>query len=517
MKRITTTALLLAMLLSLYGCGGGENPEKENVDTDNTTTQTESTETETETEDLFAAYRNINLGGRTVHISVSSNISEGGGGMPSSYPYIAGPEEMTGEAVADSVYTRNQNVEELLSCKLEHIALDLEYDKVQPYIENMVISGDTAIDYYVNDQFGLLHCGVKGYLLDLNKKENFTDYYFDFASGAYYYDYMRGLSIGKKQFIMTGPYFIDTLRAAHVLYMNKNIYADLYGDANGLYEIVKENKWTLDTLNTMVEDAYQDLNGDGNADDGDRYGLSVHSKTWTMPYYAIYYSTDAHVVEFDDKNIPYISESNLERISMTTDKLIRLHQCKGTYKLLTVADSLQKFVDGQSLFTMFQKIGDMEQSSIREFDGMGMVPYPLLDETQDHYRTLIHDTAEMGAVPITSAGEAAAAVSAVVQVLSTDAAQNMVSLYYDTALKSKYAQDSYTAEMLDIVSAGITAPFEFAYEFAFGGDSYLNGISFMPVADSITKGTNITASSFAKKLPRAQEKLAKLVEIYTED
>ena len=148
MKRITTTALLLAMLLSLYGCGGGENPEKENVDTDNTTTQTESTETETETEDLFAAYRSIDLGGRTVHISVSSNISEGGGGMPSSYPYIAGPEEMTGEAVADSVYTRNQNVEELLNCKLEHIALDLEYNQVQPYIENMVISGDTAIDYY---------------------------------------------------------------------------------------------------------------------------------------------------------------------------------------------------------------------------------------------------------------------------------------------------------------------------------------------------------------------------------
>ena len=71
--------------------------------------------------------------------------------------------------------------------------------------------------------------------------------------------------------------------------------------------------------------------------------------------------------------------------------------------------------------------------------------------------------------------------------------------------------------MLDIVSAGITAPFEFAYEFGFGSDSYLNTISFMPVADSITKGTNITASSFAKKLSRAQEKLAKLVEIYTED
>lgn len=514
MKRITTSILLLTMLLSLYGCSSGESPE---TSISAETSPAETTPVETAPADPLAAYRDIDLDGRTIHISVSSNISENGGGMPSSYQYIAGPEEMTGESVADSVYTRNMNVEEMLHCKLDHQALDLHYNEVQPYIENLVMSGDTSVDYYVNDQLGLLHCGIKGYLLDLNDPENFSAYHFDFAGGAYYYDYMRGLSIGRKQFIMTGAYFIDTLRAAHVLYMNKNIYADLYGDANGLYEIVKENKWTLDMLNTLVEEAYQDLNGDGNVDDGDRYGISVHSKTWSMPYYAIYYSTDAHVVEFDDKNIPYISESNLERMSMATDKLIRLHQCKGTNKLTSVAESLQKFVDGQTLFTMFQKIGDMEQSSIREFDGMGMIPYPLLDETQDHYRTLIHDTAEMGAVPITSAGEAAAAVSAVVQVLSTDAAQNMVSLYYDTALKSKYAQDSYTAEMLDIVSAGITAPFEFAYEFGIGSDSYLNTISFMPVADSITKGTDMTASSFANKLSGAQEKLAELVRIYTEE
>lgn len=515
MKRITTIALLAAMLLSLYGCGNGageENPDATTVQAEQTTTAEE-----TAPADPFAAYRDIDLGGRTIHISVSSNISENGGGMPSSYPYIAGPEEMTGESVADSVYARNMMVEEMLHCKLDHRPLDLNFNEVQPYIENLVMSGDNAIDYYVNDQLGLLHCGIKGYLLDLNDPANFSSYHFDFAGGAFYYDYIRGLSIGTKQFIMTGPYFIDTLRAAHVLYMNKHIYGDLYGDENGLYEIVKENKWTLDMLDTLVEDAYQDLNGDGKAGEEDRYGLSAHSKDWALPYYAIYYSTDAHVVDFDDKNIPYISEGNLERVSKAAELLIRLDQSVGTFKQTSVALSLQKFVDGQALFTMFQKVGDMEQSSIRDFDGMGMVPYPLLDETQDHYRTLIHDTAEMGAIPITSAGEAAGAVSAVVQVLSIDASENMVNLYYETALKSKYAQDSSTAEMLDIVSAGITAPFEIAYEFGFDKDSYLNNITFGPVADSITKGTDVTASSFANKLSGAQEKLAELVRIYTEE
>ncbi len=514
MKRITTILLLAAMLLSMNSCGTGTNNENPESSADNPEQAVIEEETAA---DPFAAYRDIDLDGRTIHISVSSNISENGGGMPSSYPYIAGPEEMTGESVADSVYTRNIMVEEMLHCKLDHQPLDLNYEDVQPYIENLVMSGDASIDYYVNDQLGLLHCGIKGYLLNLNDPTQFSDYRFDFAGGAYYYDYIQGLSIGNKQFIMTGPYFIDTLRAAHVLYMNKNIYGDLYGDENGLYEIVKENKWTLDMLDTLVEDAYQDLNGDGKASEEDRYGLSAHSKGWSMPYYAIYYSTDAHVVDFDDKNIPYISESNLERVSKAAELLIRLDQSTGIYKDTSVALSLQKFVDGQALFTMFQKVGDMEQSSIRDFDGMGIVPYPLLDETQDHYRTLIHDTAEMGAIPITSAGEAAGAVSAVVQVLSIDASENLVNLYYETALKSKYAQDSSTAEMLDIVSAGITAPFEIAYELGFANDSYLNNITFGPVADSITKGTDVIASSFANKLSGAQEKLAELVRIYTEE
>ena len=515
MKRITTIILLAALMLSMYSCGSSNSAE--NSDSSETIDEQTTVQEETVQEDSLAAYRDIDLNGRTVHISVSSNISEGGGGMPSSYQYIAGPDEMTGESVADSVYTRNLMVEEMLKCKLEHQALDLDYEKVQPYIENLVISGDNSIDYYVNDQLGLLHCGIKGYLLDLNNSANFSDYYFDFNSNAYYYDYMRGLSVGSKQFIMTGPYFIDTLRAAHVLYMNKNIYGDLYGDANGLYEIVKEKKWTLDMLDTIVEEAYQDLDGDGAASENDIYGMSIHSKGWSMPYYAIYYSTDAHVVDFDNDNIPYISESNLERVSTAAELLIRLDQSIGTYKDGSVTQSLQKFVNGQTLFTVFQKVGDMEQSSIRDFEGMGMVPYPLLDDLQGNYRTLIHDTAEMGAIPVTSAGKAAGAVSAVVQVMSIDASENLVNLYYETALKSKYAQDTYTAEMLDIVSSGITASFEIAYEFGFASDSYLNNITFGPVADSITKGTNVTASTFANKLSGAREKLAELVTIYTEE
>ena len=106
-------------------------------------------------------------------------------------------------------------------------------------------------------------------------------------------------------------------------------------------------------------------------------------------------------------------------------------------------------------------------------------------------------------------------VSAVVQVLAVHAHEHLLKDYYEVALKSKYAQDKYSAEMLDLVVAGITAPFEFAYELGFGSDSYLGNITFGPVSDSISQGTDVTASSFATKTKVANKRIAKLIEAYT--
>ena len=508
-------AMLLAMPVlasSLASCGGAEISET----TAETTSQTETVSAETEA-DLFAAYRGINLGGRTVNISVSSNVTENGGGMPTSYPYIAGPEEMTGEGIQDNVFQRNIEVAETLNCKLQHEELNLNYDAVQPYIEKLVLAGDTSVDYYVNDQLGLLQSGLKGYLLDIADESQFGEYYFDLDSDIYYKDYMKQLSIGDKRFLITGDYFIDTLRASHVLYLNKNIVSELYDDADYIYKLVLDNEWTLDRMNDMIAEAYRDFNGDGTADENDQYGLTGHAAASVFSYYAFYYSTDSRVISFDEEGIPFIDNSGQENLSKMAEKLIATHTSKGLWKTASVADTLNKFVNGQAMLSYFQKVGDMEQPTIRDFEGMGVVPYPKKDESQEKYGTLVHDTAELGAVPITTVGEAASAVSAVIQVMSTHAHEYLREDYYEVALKSKYAQDPYTAQMLDIVVEGISAPFEFAYELGFGADSYLNTITFKPIVDSIKNGTIVTASSFASLLQGAEIRLQELIDIYTAD
>ncbi len=81
----------------------------------------------------------------------------------------------------------------------------------------------------------------------------------------------------------------------------------------------------------------------------------------------------------------------------------------------------------------------------------------------------------------------------------------------------KYAQDQYTAKMLDLIVAGINAPFEFAYEFEFSASSYPGGISFVPVRTSISQGADVTASTFEKSRKLAEKRLGQLIDVYTDE
>lgn len=500
MKRFTALALVLVMCASfvLTSCGGDKNGD----DADN---GNDTSVQNTGDEDIFAEYRSINLNGRTVKVSVSENVSEHGEGMPSSYLYIAGPDEDSPERVQSNVYHRNLEVAQMLNCKLEHIPVDLSYDNVASYVESMVNSNDTSISYYVNDQFGFLNLAQKGMLLDLQDPLNFDEYYFNFDGDEYYGEYMKGMMVGDRRYIVTGDYFIDTLRACHVLYFNKNIYTDKFGNFEDLYNLVLDGNWTLDKFNSIVDQAYTDADGDGLKNEADIYGLAGHTLNWKEPFLTFYYSTDAQVIDYDADNIPYINKDKLLRLSTVAEKLIPLDKSVGMWQTDVVEDTVSKFINGGTLFTMYQKIGDIEKGQMRDFDGMGLVPYPKLDENQTKHLTLVHDTAEVGAIPTIITGENASVASAVIQVMSVHSHKYLLNDYYETALKSRYVQDPYSAKMLDIVVDGIYAPFDLAYELVIG---------YGPVNAAIARGNDVTQSAFKSNEKRANKMLNDIIEAY---
>jgi len=59
-----------------------------------------------------------------------------------------------------------------------------------------------------------------------------------------------------------------------MMLFNKTKYESVYPSEKNLYEIVDSGKWTLDTLNSLVKDVYQDLNGNDKRDEEDFYGIA---------------------------------------------------------------------------------------------------------------------------------------------------------------------------------------------------------------------------------------------------
>ena len=505
-KRIA--GVLLALLLplpSLASCGNRQIAEEPSADgapvQDQSQTPTpEEVQPEAETEDAFAAFRQIDLGGQTVRASVSNGLADAAG--LSSYVYTAGPEELVGEASQDYVYERNLFAEDLLDCSLEYEGVNLIYNQVEAYVMKLVNSGDTSYNYLINDLLGFGAAAQKGFLLDMSDRSNFDEYYFDFDSGDYYTEFMHALSAGPRVYFASGDYFIDTLRASHGLYMNKNLYGRMYENPDGVYDLVLEGKWTLDKFYEIVDGAYIDANGSGAGDAGDTFGCAIATKSDLNSFWPFYYSTDAGITEIGEDGIPTLRPDAVERMSFVAERLMKVQQSPGIWKTGSAAESLSFFADGGAIFGVFFKLGEMEREEFRNMDGVGVVPYPMADENQDGYRTLVHDTAELGAILSTVTGAPASAASAVIQLMSAHAHRYLRPFYYETALKQKYSQDQLTAQMLDIIVDGIRAPFEFIY---------LNTYSYGPVQTSIQKNTDVVASSIAGANKMAGKILERLV------
>lgn len=133
-KKITATALLIAMALSAASCSGGNDGGTGDTTTsggDTTSSAPEDTSPNLELPDT-------DFGGAEFTI-LSSDIN--------SYEYDA--EEQTGDIVEDSIYKRNRTVEDLLGVNFNIISQPGDWparDTFNGLIKNSVLAGDGEYD-----------------------------------------------------------------------------------------------------------------------------------------------------------------------------------------------------------------------------------------------------------------------------------------------------------------------------------------------------------------------------------
>ncbi len=485
------TALLLAMLLaasSLAACGASESTET------TANTDTAATTAETTNPDPFAG---TDFGGKELRISSSIDAFD----ATNAHRLIAGSGELTGEIVNDAVFNRNQFVEELLNMKLSFSTTEWDYHEVEPGIEQLVLSGDCGFEVIVNDIDALVNSSMKGYIHSVGKNK-----ILDFSQTYWYGEAMNSLEIVEDAvFVLLGDLFADSLASAHTLYYNKDVLLNNYASDTVVMDKILDGTWTLDAMIQIMEDVAVDTDGNGKMEEGDLLGYTILGKYGSV--FPIIEGLAINWVEMTPDGIQFAF--NNERSVKALEKINELvwHETTLTDPLDAMPSGLINiFANGTTAFVGYLRLSDLENMRDITF-GVGLAPYPKLDEEQANYQTTLHTTSEVGAIVSTMPVSEMDFVATCLEVMAREANKTIIPAYYEESLKLKYVGGSEDAMMIDLIRESIVAPFVSAYNSPLGKlRNYF--------IDPVGKNSNDFASTYQSRIKASQQGLEDLIASY---
>lgn len=506
-KQLSLILALLMLLPTVIACAESKENTEETTPATTTTPSADATVEEVVEEDTNPYYEgyvdpftDVSFDGETLSIYTSVNQR---GTLTSSNYLIEGPEELTGDLAPDAAFDRNLDVMERLNIDIYYEHADYAYDVVASNIRQLLQSGDSSYDLIINDIYGLAPITPEGLFHNAYNGKNFN-----FDAPWWYDDFMNDISVNSNmRFMLAGDYFIDMLRCSHCLVMNKDMYTDMYGDPEDVYAMVLNQEWTLDNFKMLMENCYLDLNGNGVHDAEDQYGHVAFeywgaSIAWTI-------SADPGFIARDEEGYPYITVNN-ERAISYTEKLNSIFNNNATGMALTGGDEAKTeniFLEGRSLFLDYQRLGSLENASLRDAEiDLAVLPYPKLDELQDDYVTSTHDTAELGFIPVSVSYDRLDFISTVLEVLCRETYAQVLPEYYESSLKIKYTRDNTSAQMIDIIHD------HFGNGFALAFSNGLNGILLGPFSDAVSANSTDFVSKYKAKEKAADKLLEKMIE-----
>ena len=453
---ILAAVMLLSVAAVFTGCG---------ETTDDPATQTTASSgdnAESMDEDFDDRFIGVNYDGRPFRVYTTTADYDDGAG--NSNFLIEGSAKTEGNLVNDAVLERNITVEEMLGVKLEFTQTDIGYDGVPADIRIITQSGMDDFDLVVNSIFAFSELLVEGHFRNVLD----TDCVFDFDRNYWYRDYMEDLRLmDGYQYILAGDYFLDILRTAHLLLLNKDLYKDYNNrSADEIYDVVSNYEWTFDKLNVLCSNIYRDLNTNNEVDKGDQFGFMTAS-AWggAIPFMI---SGNPTYITRDDDGIPTITIHEGDRANLLANAMTVIFNNESASVGLTEGkDLLLAFTQNEALVLGYQRLGSLENSVLRSMEGdAAVLPYPMLFASDKKYTTSTHDTTSMGAILTTS--KDMAFISTVTEVLCRETANILIPKYYKESLQVQCVDDEKAAAMIDIIHDNFGHSFILAYNATLG-------------------------------------------------
>ena len=449
-------ALLIPLIVTITSCANNSaeetgnndnNPNNQNNNNEEIkNTEDDITEETTEAEvKILPDLPEKNFGGYEFKIITSDYIKD------PNMPREIGAEEETGDPINDAIYKRNKKIEEQYDVTIKEILH--ERDSLNVPVKKAVMAADGSYDLICGNirELGIL--SLAGSLLDLAKVT-----YLDLDKPWYDQKAAGDLSIGHRLFFGIGELQISNKDGTWVVLFNKKLLQNL--SIEDPYQLVKENKWTMDKFFEMATAANKDINGDGKMDEDDQWGILgegfdiyalmngagtrlVQKDENDLPFYAGYTSRDIDIFEkgaeyLGDKNKAMLADNYVSKYSNVWTELI--NPIFATDRILFFFTSLSRVTWHRNFETDF-----------------GILPTPKYEESQTNYVNTVSVWMASGfGLPANLSGEELDRNAIITEALTAESLYTLTPAYYDIQLKNKLTRDDESAEMLDIIFANRT-------------------------------------------------------------
>ena len=359
-----------------------------------------------------------------------------------------------GDLIADDIFDRAAWIEENYGVTLT--CTYLGHDKLPTTVSSLIGSGSD--EYHLVDDFGYAAQKLfgKNYFLNLAEVD-----YIDFEKPWWVDSSIEELSLGDYVEFAASDMLILDKGATTMIFYNIPMATDL--GITGIYDDVRDNEWTLETLAEYAELALQETGNDV-LDENDIYGFISGDD----PVIGFYIGAGMHLIDFDGLEFYYqygSDESTFDvMITILDDIMYQDFYWNGWLTRNDVAKENQPdFKEDKGLFTFGMAKGC---NSMRDMvSAYGILPIPMYDNTQDSYYSQVsnyHDS--LFAIPMTVKDADVSKIGAILELLSYYSYYEVYPDFYDVVIQGRGTRDAESKEMLEICFSNRTYDLGLVYD-----------------------------------------------------
>lgn len=405
-------------------------------------------------------------------------------------------EEENGNPINDAVYKRNAAIEEKYNIKI-----------VNKPSSDLLTSARNAI-MADSDEYDIMMGTLRNFADVLSMGGMVEDLknvpYLDLPKPWYDQKANEQLTIANKLYVTICDIGTTDRNATYGYLFNKKLISEL--GLENPYQLVRDGKWTIDKLLEMSKGVSRDLNGDGTMGIEDQYGYS--GEIYNM--YIGLLSARSGVTAKDDNDLPIYT--GLDNAGITVfEKLLSMF---GDKNISLRADDHSGDVWGNtgimdSAFredrVLFFNTGIVRVTIYRDMESdFGIIPSPKRDENQKEYiSTLTAVNTNSLSIPVTVRNFERTGI--ITDALSAESHYTLIPAYYDVQLKTKFARDDESSEMLDIIFKGRRFDLALIYDWAGVSNTF---------ATAMQNNSPNIVSALEKIQDRIVSEIAKTIEAY---